>query len=302
MKTFFTKGIFLLLALQGLARLGCSQSQTDLTVYCPDSGEVGEWFAEYEPRIASGNDLFLLINGGADIYLEYGFEKAIFHSYKLPEGGAINLEMYQMKTPASAYGIYTFKSGDTGEHLDVGHDGWMEDYFLNFWKGDILVTLIALDTDEETLNGIRDLARSIDGKIKRKGTLPELVNRLPEYGLKPNGTTYLRGNLALFNQYLFDSRNVFGFAEGVKGSYTEYDLFLFTYNSPEEAKEWYKSAMDLLSKNGLFKDLSSEKNFFRMTDNNDQIVIIKPVTNYLAIYIGPPDRDYTSILDKIDFE
>jgi hypothetical protein len=253
---------------------------------------VGEWFTEYEPRLANGEELFLLINGGADIYLEYGFENAIFQSYKMPDGGSINLEIYQMKSPEGAYGIYTFKSSTTGKPVKAGNDGWMEEYYLNFWKDNVLVTLIGLDTELLTLAGLEKLASSIDQKIIATQRYPDILDLLPQENLKPNGITYLKGNLALYNQYLFDSRNVFGFKEAVRGDYGSYNLFILTYSDPEECLKWFDSAKKELTGNGLFHDISEENQYLYLKDREDKQVVMKRIKHTLVIWIGEEGMEY----------
>lgn len=286
-------------AILGTASKGICQSREKIRDYCPESGEVPGWSAEYEPRIAKGDDLFLLINGGADIYLEYGFSDAVFHSYKLENGSSVNLEIYRMRSTESAYGMYTFKTGYSGKPIDVGHDGWMEEYYLNFWKGNLLVTLIGLDTEKETLNGVVQLARSIDAKISSPVKRPDIIDILPKTGLKPNGVTYLKGNLALFNQYLFDSRNIFGFNEGVRGNYENYNLFLLFYKDPQASLQWFKSAKEELKGNGLFHDINEEERTLFMKDQDDQRIVIKPFNHSIIIVIGSADIDIEHIFDLI---
>ena len=264
------------------------QSKKKIKDYCPASGEVQGWYAQYEPRIVKGDDLFLQINGGADIYLEYGFRDAVFHSYKLESGSAINLEIYRMKSSESTYGIYTFKTGNSGKPIGVGHDGWMEEYYLNFWQGDILVTLIGLDTKKETLEGLVQFAKSIDSKIVSSSIQPDILNYLPEKGLTPNGKTYLKGNLALFNQYVFDSRNVFGITEGVHGEYGAYSLFLLFYKDNKESQNWFKSAKEALKENGLFHDFYEEGFSLSMKDQDGHSI---------CIVVGAGDTDFSSIFN-----
>ena len=59
--------------------ISCSGQQTEQSrflSYLPQGGEVDRWSSSEEPQHAVGEDLFLLINGGAEIYHEYGFEQA----------------------------------------------------------------------------------------------------------------------------------------------------------------------------------------------------------------------------------
>jgi hypothetical protein len=122
-----------------------------------------------------------------------------------------NLEIYEMQSPEAAFGIYTFKTGDSGKAIDVGNEGLLEDYYLNSRKGNFLVTVIGFDAKEETITGITAAAKVVAAKIKGSGQRPQLVHVLPDVDsllTKPGGVTYLKGNLALVNNYQFDSREI----------------------------------------------------------------------------------------------
>jgi hypothetical protein len=53
-----------------------------------------------------GSALWGLIDGGADIYLEYGFDKLLFREAEL-NGIKFRIEIYRMNSAGSAYGIYS---------------------------------------------------------------------------------------------------------------------------------------------------------------------------------------------------
>lgn len=53
-----------------------------------------------------GNSLWGLINGGADIYLEYGFDKMLLQTVELNRK-KYRIEIYRMKDEKSAFGIYS---------------------------------------------------------------------------------------------------------------------------------------------------------------------------------------------------
>ena len=64
------------------------------------------------------------------------------------------LEIYKMENPISAFGIYSFKTSSDGEKADIGNDALFEDYYLNFWKGEFLITLVGFDTEKETIDDL----------------------------------------------------------------------------------------------------------------------------------------------------
>jgi hypothetical protein len=275
-----------------------------MTSYLPQPGELTGWEPVGEPDYVKGEDLFLLINGGAEIYYEYGFKQAIAVGFKNKKNPSIgfNLEIYEMQDPAAAYGVYTFKTGESGKTIDVGDEGLLEEYYLNVWKGNFLVTVIGFDSKEETLQGIMETAKVVAAKIKSKGQKPGLIHLLPgdyKEQLKPNGITYLKGNLALFNQYEFDSRDIFGLKQGVLGDYGNFRLFVFKYGDGSECRKWFESAVIHLKENPRFRDFLRMGSTFLMMDDKGTPFYIEKAEQYIFIVQGKGKEEAKGIIGKI---
>ena len=264
-----------------------------MTDYLPKAAELKDWEPSGTPQHVVGDDLFLLINGGAEIYHEYGFKQTITQGFqhKSQPSSGFNLEIYEMKNPEAAYGVYTFKTSDSGKPIDVGQEGMLEDYYINFWKGNFLVTVIGFDSKKETLEGIIQAAKIVNAKIKETGQKPKLLQLLPKddkYQLKPNGITYLKGNLALFNQYEFDSKDIFGLKEGVVANYKDFRLFIFQYKDAIEGKKWFDIAKKYLENNPSYKDFSIKEASFSFTDNKNNPFYIQLHKKHILIIQGTP--------------
>jgi hypothetical protein len=266
----------------------------------PQIGEVENWFPEGETEYASDEDLYLIINGGAEIYFEYGFKDAVFQSYKSKDDQFINLEIYEMMDPGGAFGIYTFKTGDDGIPIEFGQGGWLESYFLNFWEGNLVVTVTGLSIDEEVLNGIRKIASAVDSNLEFESELPSLVNFLPEENLKLNGITYLRGNLALFNQDIFDPKDIFGLKEGVIGNYHDYSILLFQYQDTGESKEWYEFAKTHLKESSRFKNFFDQDSQFETENHHNQRLSIKSHQRWIISIFGKRNLDADQIFESVE--
>jgi len=293
------KGFFVLLLAAMLTQsVGQPEKQSSISRLLPSEKELSEWKPLFEPQTAEGEDLYLLINGGAEIYHEYGFKRAVLQSYENPNGRSINLEIFEMESPESAYGIYTFKTGKKGSHVAVGNDALREDYFLNFWKGSYVVTLIGFGSDGETSQGLLDLAKAIDSKLPGNGTRPALAACLIEEDHEPAKITYMRGNLALFNRYEFNKENIFGLREGVMGEYDGHKIFVFRYSDERESLRWYIHAADTLQSNPKLKSKKKEKNVFSATDNKGLHIRIEPHRNDIIGVLAADPVDAAAILEK----
>lgn len=195
-----------------------------------------EWISEGEPETYEGEDLFLYINGGAEIYHEYGFLRVAIRDFEDRDGHTISLEVFEMQNPDAAFGIYSFKTSSEGRELPIGEQARLEDYYLNVRKGSYLVTLTGFDEDEATIAGLAALAERVAAGIEAEPSRPEILSRLPGEGLLPESVKYFRGALGLYNSHrFFTGRTVF-LREGARGDYRAgYSLFVLRYDSEEEA-------------------------------------------------------------------
>ncbi|MCP5105069.1 MAG: hypothetical protein GY950_16900 [bacterium] len=267
--------------------------------YLPQPGDLKGWEASGKPEVVKGDDLFLMINGGAEVYHEYGFKQAAAQGFKNKNGKAFNLEIYEMKDAAAAYGIYTFKTGDSGKTLTVGDEGLLEEYYLNLWKGNFLVTVIGFDSEKETLGGIMAAAKVVAAKIKTGARKPGLSAMLPG---KASGIKYLKGNLALYNQYEFDSRDIFGLKQGLMADYGDFRLFIFKYENEADCKKRFENAAGLLKENSRFTDLVVEGNGLSMTDDKGSPFYIVNDGQYIFIIQGKKKEEAKGVIRKIPRE
>ncbi len=214
--------------------------QKSLADALPESGEVAGWNKHRVLLHYEGEDLYEYIDGGAEIYHEYGFVQVVVQDYVSDADKSVSVEIFEMASPASAYGIYTFKTHSKGQRICVGADAQLADYYLNFWKGPILVTITGFDETEETRAGLLNIAKSVNSKMPVGGDRPHIVSFLPEGDLAAQGLKYFTGFLGLRNSYPFFELNIVGYEEGIKGDYIgEYSLFLFRFRDETECQKGF---------------------------------------------------------------
>lgn len=235
---------FLLTNVFAFSAASCQrQNLEEAKFYVKLPEKIEGWMAEGLPLEYKGDDLFLYINGGAEIYHEYGFDKVTIQEYIHESGKSITLEMYEMNSPESAYGIYTFKRSLEGKGLDLGSGGCLDEYYLNFWKDRALITLTGFERDEETRQGLVRIALAVDALLPKTDGKPELISMLPEENLVKSSIKYFRGNLTLFNNYRFFQEDPFSLEEGVRADYeTGYSIFLFRYSDVGKQSEVFMQA------------------------------------------------------------
>ena len=146
---------------------GCNKppASGSLLHLLPSEADLPGWMPQGTAQTAVGDDLYLLINGGAETYLEFGFRQAVIQSYETADGHMFNLEIYEMTDPEAAQGIYTFKAGSSGRPLDIGDASRLESYYLNLRQERHIITVIGLDASETTMKALTKAARIVASRI-----------------------------------------------------------------------------------------------------------------------------------------
>jgi hypothetical protein len=267
--------------------------QDDLAQYLPRSGEVQGWERDGAPQAYRGEGLYEYINGGAEIYHEYGFRQVVIQDFKSNDGKSISVEIFEMEDPGSAYGIFTFKTNPEDREISLGSGALLSDYYLNFWKARYLVTLTGFDENEETIRGLQNIAHSVDRKIKADGNRPSLVSALPEEGLERASLKYFEGSLGLYNCYPFFTEDVFRLKEGIKGDYKGgYSLYIIKSRTAEKGPVHFdelKRSFEGSSRYGDFRSLSDL--IFRVEDRNGKQICITQSKDRILIIIGAVSQE-----------
>ncbi len=142
------------------------QAEDNLLRLLPPESSLPGWKLDATPETAQGIQLYQLINGGAEIYMQSGFKRAVFASYGDAEGKIINLEIYEMASQKSAMEIHQKKISPEGRKVDIGADAVLEDYYLNFHRGPFQVTLSEYDAKQKTIPMLLDMARVVAQRIR----------------------------------------------------------------------------------------------------------------------------------------
>ena len=173
------------------------------------------WKRTGPPDRYAKDGLYGYIDGGADLVLSYGFRELSVFRFKpaaAPESTKeIVLEIYRMKSGASAFGLYSTKleGGEMG-WPKIKPDNWISPGQANLVKGDYLVNILAPEcTDRE----IGPFMAAVDMKLPASRTVrPEGLDRLPREGLVPSSGRYIKGPVAARNESPFLEGDFWGFA------------------------------------------------------------------------------------------
>jgi hypothetical protein len=116
------------------------------------------------PRSFTGSSLFGYINGGAELYLEYGFSGAVITEIVLKDG-KYKTEIYKMNGSEEAFGIFSVSKFRCTGMPDIVEFSCQTKYQLQYCKGPYYISIISSSgTKSDSINMLR-LGRIIAGKI-----------------------------------------------------------------------------------------------------------------------------------------
>ena len=158
--------VFFIFLLPLFVRAEESAWRESLLRLLPSKSQLHHWKQDGPPETAKGFDLFKLINGGAEIYMEAGFKSAILVTFSNEKGKRINLEIFEMTSTESARKVHKKKIREGGKKVSIGDEALLEDYFINFRKGPFQVTLSGDDSETESVRVLLEMARKVAEKIQ----------------------------------------------------------------------------------------------------------------------------------------
>lgn len=209
-------------------------SAQDISRLLPDS--IDGCVKSDSTKIYAGDELYELIDGGADIFREYGFNRVVVQRYSDVHDNHIDIELYEMKDSSSAYGIFSMVTYTTGERIgDFPGDAYAGDGFLLFWRGRYYASLTASDPSAESR--LAGAANEISGRIPSSDEPPlvSMFRQLTANGHPKFKLAYVRGSLGIFNLSKMEFGSDFKFGEGIYLSSPATSGFVFAYDTEYEA-------------------------------------------------------------------
>jgi hypothetical protein len=150
------------------------------------------------PRVFTGSSLFGYMNGGAELYLDYGFSLASITEIAYM-GGKYKTEIFRMKGSEEAFGIFSVSKFRCLDMPPYSTFTCRTRYQLQICKGPYYISIInssgtAADSTASARIGELLAGRIADSELKLQGYLPGI----PEEAIK-SGCFLARGRLGIVN-------------------------------------------------------------------------------------------------------
>ena len=140
----------------------------DLLSLLPGDGVPEGWARSDEARVFPGDALFSHINGGAELYLSYGFDRLALQDYA-SEALEVRVEIYAMNDANGASGIFGENSKGIEVAEDYGVGCTLDDYQIVFHRGRYYVSITCYEPGEKVNAAMAALAGAVDQAIIDEG-------------------------------------------------------------------------------------------------------------------------------------
>ncbi len=204
-------------------------------------------------RYYNPETLYNYINGGAELYISYGFREVISRTYSKSGQPNLTVEIFDMVEAKNAFGVFSH----VREGIDYSYGQGCQVYegVIMFWKNQYFISVVSDDETESYMSAIRKLAEDIDNLIKGEGQLPEILMLLPVKGLVEESILYFFHPAWLNSFYYISDENILNINEKTDGILAKYGdpenrcyLLIIEYPTVADVRVAFKSFSENYSK------------------------------------------------------
>jgi len=257
--------------------------------FLPDSNFADGWKVSSKVINYTSSNLYGYINGGAELFLEFGFDSLIILNYQKGEE-ELSLEIYKMKTALAAYGVYLMKCGkeESSEEIAARHTVNRFQYLL--LRNKYFVQVNNFSGSEDNLKAMTLLSQKFIKGIEAAKE-PEIFNWLPQENRIAGSELIIRGQYGLQSIYTFGPQDILGlngqhfalladYKTEADGKYTRLRI---GYPDAQTAAKVFADIKQNLDP--LLKQVKSVESLLVFQDYKNEFGVIEKRDNFLDIKI-----------------
>jgi hypothetical protein len=242
--------------------------------------EISGWKVTQDDPVYDANNLWDIIDGAADLYLEYEFVDLHIARYIRSDSIEVKVEIYRHGTEADAFGIYSQERDPRYNFIQIGVQGYLQKGVLNFLDGLYYIKMSTYQTGSNAQQAMLMIAKKLSENLKQNISWPKNVLLFPTAGKLPNTEQYVARN---FLGYSFLNK---AYVAAYKDSVL-FKLFIIEAESPEKADIMIAEYLNAVPKRSV-KNLGIVK--YQVTDANAGMIEFQKFDNYVVGVMNCPDR------------
>jgi len=200
---------------------GCGGRLVSLGDVFLDAGAFPGWTPAGPIEVFDRENIYDLVDGQAEAFFAYGFEQVAVRRYESAGGAVLDVEVWQLATPADAYGLFTVSVA--GEPAAIGNDGDADPgRRLAFWQDRYYVCIRARQALPDA--DLWGFAEAISAALPAGGERPALVDRLPSDGLVERSVVFFHREISIQSQLWLGGENLLGLGPETDGLLARYQV------------------------------------------------------------------------------
>ena len=251
--------------------------------------EVKGWKLTIEENVYTPNNLWDVIDGAADLFLEYNFVDLHIARYQKSADLEIKVELYRHKSAVDAFGMYSQERYPDYHFIDLGTQGYVEKGTVNFLCGEYYIKISTVQSEKAAQDGLMTIGGSLEKRLKRMKSWPSLIAAFPTKGKQANTEQYVARNFLGYS--FFNSVFTASYNDGAA-----LKAFIMRLQSPDEASKTIETYLATLPQEGKSK---TEGGRFRVRDPHNGIITFILNQNNIYGVIGAEDKISETLLTEL---
>ena len=186
-----------------------------------------------------GRAIFDYMDGAGEVFLAYNFKQLTVRRFERQGHPAVIAELYEMGSPADAFGVFSFDKQDPDAGIGQGSE--FGGGLLRFWKGRHFVSVYGEGEGEEQEQAVLEIGRRLASSIVETGEPPRLIRSLPEERQVEGSLKFVRSHVLLNQRCFISYENILQLEADTEAVFARYDFgkdktFVVLIGYPGEAK------------------------------------------------------------------
>ncbi len=251
--------------------------------------QVSGWKLTVEETVYTPNNLWDVIDGAADLFLECNFVDLHIARYQQIADLEIKVELYRHKSPVDAFGMYSQERYSDYHFIDLGTQGYADKGILNFLCGEYYIKISTVQSEAPAQDALMAIGKALEKRLKRAKSWPPLLAAFPVKGKQANTEQYVAKN---FLGYSFFN-GVFTASYGNGGPLK---AFILRLETPDEARKITDSYLATIEKDGV---LMAERGHFRVRDAHSGLITFVLIGNTIYGVLEAENKDSAALLAEL---
>jgi hypothetical protein len=243
--------------------------------------QIPGWKITQDDPVYNVNNLWDIIDGAADLYIEYNFIDLHIARYISTDSIEVKVELYRHDSDVDAFGMYS-QERDTGYNfIQLGVQGYLQQGVLNFLTGSYYVKLSTYQTGSKAQEAMLTIGKMLVAQLKQNNLMPTLFKVFPVIGKQHNTEQYVARN---FLGYSFLNS---AYIAMYKDS-SAFKIFVIELAAPDNADTMLAEYFNAVPRETVTK-LAPDK--YQIRDPHNGVIELQVFNRYLYGILNCTDPD-----------